>query len=154
MKKLFLLLFLLPLFFTAQLRFNNIIDLYNIKSDKVGSYVIGGLGFKNIGYFRAESSENFEFYNGKNTLSETLYVRIMIPFIENARNIVTIRSANEEYIQELKSDVVNNGFEYIGKREHENNTNVHMYTKLNSIISISEFKNANGLYEINIIPRK
>lgn len=154
MKKLvFLFIILLPLFFTAQLRFTNIYDLYNIKADNIGSYVLSGLGFKNIGYNKSESSEDFEFYNGKKNLTEVIYIKVQVPLIDTYKNIVTVRSSNEDYIRDLKSDAITSGFEYIGKRELTKGINIHMYVRDNIILSITENKNTNGLYEINMIQK-
>ncbi|MCT2562844.1 hypothetical protein [Chryseobacterium herbae] len=154
MKKLgFLFIILFPLLFKAQIRLTNIYDLYNIKVDQVGSYVLNGLGFKNIGYNRSESSEDFEFYNGKNIFAEVIYIKVQVPFIGNYKNIVTVRYSNEDYVRDLKSEAITSGFEYVGKREFTKEKYIHMYIKHNIILSITETKNSNGLYEIIMIPK-
>ncbi|KNB60625.1 hypothetical protein [Chryseobacterium sp. Hurlbut01] len=152
MKRLSLLLFLLPLSFTAQLRLNTINELYVIKSDNIENYVINGLGFKKLTAVKNEGSNDYEFYNGKNNFEEAIYLQILIPFIDKFKNVVTIRTANESYVQELKSDIVSNGFQYYGEKELYDKYKVHLYIKNSITFMISSEKGKNGIFEINMIP--
>lgn len=152
MKRLSLLLFLTPLLFTAQLRLTTINELYVIKSDNIENYVINGLGFKKLKAVKNAGSNDYEFYNGKNNFEEAIYLQVLIPFIEKFKNVVTIRTANESYVQELKSDVVSNGFQYYGEKELYDKYKVHLYVKNNITFMISSEKGKNGIFEINMIP--
>lgn len=152
MKKLFLLLFLLPLFFTAQLRLTTINELYVIKYDNIENYVINGLGFKKLTAVKNAGSNDYEFYNGKNNFEEAIYLQVLIPFIDKFKNVVTIRTANESYVQELKSDINSAGFQYFGEKELYENYKVHLYIKNNITFTISSKKGKNGIFEINMIP--
>ncbi|WP_210151252.1 hypothetical protein [Chryseobacterium scophthalmum] len=153
MKRLFLLFFLLPLFFSAQLRLSNIYELYNMKTENIDEYAINGLGFKKIGENDALYSVEKEFYNGKNSFKETIYIKLISPKIFD-KNIVTIRMGNEYSVQNLKSELITDGFEYMGDKELYSGYFVHLYTKPNTIIMISKKPNANSLYEINIVKRE
>lgn len=152
MKKLSLLLFLIPLLFTAQLRLNTINELYVIKSDNIEKYVINGLGFKKLTAVKNSGSNDYEFYNGKNNFEEAIYLQVLIPFRDKFKNVVTIRTANESYVQELKSDIVSNGFQYYGEKELYDKYKVHLYVKNNITFMISSEKGKNGIFEINMIP--
>lgn len=152
MKRFSLLLFLLPLLFTAQLRLTTINELYVIKSDNIENYVINGLGFKKLKAVKNEGSNDYEFYNGKNNFEEAIYLQVLIPFIDKFKNVVTIRTANESYVQELKSDIVSNGFQYYGEKELYDKYKVHLYVKNNITFMISSEKGKNGIFEINMIP--
>ncbi|REC41689.1 hypothetical protein [Chryseobacterium sp. 5_R23647] len=153
MKKLFLLLLLIPLFLNAQLRLSNVYELYVIKSKDVENYVIKGLGFKRLDFKLNGDSSAFEFYNGKNNFEEAIYVKVLIPHIEKFKNVVTVRTANESYVQELKSEITSHGFEYKGEVLVDEKNKIHLYIKDNIIFSISSQKNNNGIYEINIAPK-
>ncbi|WP_042721201.1 hypothetical protein [Flavobacterium sp. B17] len=153
MRKLFFLTLLFPLCFNAQLKLSNIYDLYIMEPFYVEDYLANGLGFKKIKYERTESSNDFEYYNGKNNFNEAIYVKVMSPLIDNYKNIVIVRSANENYIQELKSDSITSGYEYVGKKELKNEYFIHMYVKDNIIISISAQKNTSGFYEVNMLSK-
>lgn len=153
MRKLSLLLFLLPLFFTAQLRLSNIYELYNIKTENIDEYAINGLGFKKIGEKDALYSFEKEFYNGKNNFNETIYIKLISPKVFD-KNIVTIRMGNEYSVQYLKSELITDGFEYMGDKELYSGYFVHLYTKPSTIVMMSKKANTNGLYEVNIVKRE
>lgn len=153
MKKLFLLLFLIPLSFNAQLRLKNILALHIIKSDYIEDYLSNALGFKKVKSEQTISSNDYEYYNGKDILSDGIYIKVMIPLIDEYDNIVAIQCANESDVKELKAELISNGFEYTGKKELKKDYNMYTYAKKNTIVGISENKNKTGLYEINMVPK-
>lgn len=153
MKRLSLLLFLLPLFFTAQLRLSNIYELYNMKTENIDEYAINGLGFKKIGEKDQLYSYEKEFYNGKNNFKETIYIKLICPKVSD-KNIITIRTGNEYSVQNLKSELITDAFEYMGTKELYSGYFIHLYTKPNTIIMMSKNPDTNSLYEINIVKRE
>lgn len=153
MKSLFLLFFFLPLFSTAQLHLSNIYELYNMKTENIDEYAVNGLGFKKIGEKEQLYSYEKEFYNGKNNFKETIYIKLICPKVFD-KNIVTIRTGNEYFVQNLKSELITDGFEYMGNKELYKGYFVNLYTKPNTIIMISKNPDTNRLYEINIVKRE
>lgn len=146
-------LILIAVNFHAQLRLNNIADMYVIKLENVENYVINGLGFKQINFTKTAGSNDFEYYNGINSFAEVIYVKIQIPHKNTSKNIITVRAANETYIQYLKSEITSQAYEYVGEKELYSGYNVHLYFKNNTVIMITAKKNSNGFYEINMIEK-
>lgn len=153
-----------------QYKYIKIFDTANKKIAKFGGGIFGIQSWKQIyivimyktsflwknfyflNYDSLETQDDYEFYNGANNTQDGVYFKVTSPKKNYDKNIIIIRFASSEKIIFLKSDLIKNGFIHDGVRTFNNDEDVELYKTKSIGVFISQRKNTNGYYQVDVFP--